>query len=188
MDCSPSAALSMEFSRQEYWWLFSLSVLSDSATPWTEAHQASLSFTISWSLLKLTSIESMMTSNHLSLCRPILLLPSIFPSIRVVSNEIALCIRWPKYWSFSFTISPSNLYSGLISFRIDWFDLLAVQGALKSHLQHVSKASNFQCSIFFIEWIAISYARGSFWPTNWTWVSWNVGRFFTIWATGEALF
>ena len=104
-------------------------------TPWTVACQASLSFTISQSLLKLMSIELMMPSNHLILCYPLLLLPSIFSSIRVFSNESALCIRWPKYWSFSFSISPSNEYSGLISFKIDWFDL-AVQGTLKHLLQH----------------------------------------------------
>ena len=107
-------------------------------TPWTATRQASLSITNSWSLLKLMFIESVMPSNHLILCRSFLLLPSIFPSIRVFSNESVLCIRWPKYWSFSFSISPSNEYSGLISFRIDWFDLLAVQGSLKSLLQHRS--------------------------------------------------
>ena len=101
------------------------------ATPWTAAHQTSLSFTISWSLLKLMSIESVMPSNHLILCCPLLLLPSVFPSIRVFSSESALPIRWPKYWSFSFSISSSKEYSWLISFRIDWFDLLAVQGTLK---------------------------------------------------------
>ena len=101
------------------------------AFSWTAARQASLSFTISWSLLKLMSIESVMPSNHLILCS-LFLLPSIFPSIRVFSHESALCIKWPKYWSFSFSISPSNEYSGLISFRIDWFDLLDVQGTLKS--------------------------------------------------------
>ena len=101
--------------------------------PMDYSTQASLSFTISWSLLKLTSIESMMPSNHLALCHPLLLLPSIFPSIGVFSNESVLHIRWPKYWSFSFNISPSNEYSWLISFSIDWFDLLAVQGALKSY-------------------------------------------------------
>ena len=100
-------------------------------TPWTAAHHASLSITNSWSLLKLMSTESVMPSNHLILCRPLLLLPSIFPSIRVFSNESVLCIRWPKYWSFSFNISPSNEYSRLISFRMDWLDLLAVQGTLK---------------------------------------------------------
>ena len=120
----------------------SLSCVQLFATPWTAAHQASLSITISWSLLKLTSIESVMPSNHLILCRLLLLPPSIFLSIRVFSNEPALHPRWPNYWSFSFSISPSNEYSGLISFRIDWFDLLAVQGTLKSLLQHhSSKAS-----------------------------------------------
>ena len=110
---------------------FSLSVMSDSVTPWTAAHQAPLSFTIFWSLLKLMSIESVMPSNHLILCHPFPLLPLIFPSIRVFSNESALHIRWPKYWSFSFRLSPSNEYSELISFRMDWFDLLAVQGTLR---------------------------------------------------------
>ena len=123
--------------------LCSLSVLSDSfATPWTAARQASLSIANSWSLLKFISTESVMPSNHLILCRPLLLLPSIFPSIRVFSNELVLHIRWPKYCNFSFSISPSNEYSGLISFRMDWFDLLAVQGTFKSLLQHhSSKAS-----------------------------------------------
>ena len=113
----------------------SLSQVQLFATPWTAAHQASRSFTISQSLLNLTSMELLMPSNHLILCCPLLLLPSIFPSISVFSNESALRIRWPKYCSFSFSISPSNEYSGLISFRIDWFDLLAVQGTLKSLLQ-----------------------------------------------------
>ena len=123
----------------------------NSATPWTAAHQASLSFTTSWSMLKLMSIESVTPSDYLILCHPLLLLPSIFPSTRVFSNELAFCIRWPKYWSFSFNISPSIEYSGLISFRIDWFDLLAVQGTLKSLLQHhSSKASILQCSAFCI--------------------------------------
>ena len=113
--------------------------------------QASLSITNSRSLLKLMSIESVMPSNHLILCHPLLLLPSIFPSIRVFSNESVLHIRWPKYWSFSFSISPSNEYSGLISFRMDWLDLLAVQGTLKSLLQHhSSKTSILWCSAFFI--------------------------------------
>ena len=106
--------------------------MSDSATAWTIAHRASLSFTISQSLLKLMSIEVVMPSNHLILCQPLLLLSSIFPTLMVFSNESALHIRWPKYWSFSLIISPSNEYSGLISFRIDWFDLLAAQGTLKS--------------------------------------------------------
>ena len=114
---------------------FSHSVVSDSLwPPWTAAHQASLSITNSWSLFKFKSIELVMPSNRLILCCPPLLLPSIFPSIRVFSNKSALCIRWPKYWSFSFNITPSKEYSGLISFRIDWFDLLAVQGTLKSLL------------------------------------------------------
>ena len=107
-------------------------------TPWTAAHQASLSFTITQSLLKAMSIKSGIPSNHLLLCHFLLLLPSIFPSRRVFSDESALCIRWPKYWSFSFSMSPSNEYSGLISFRIDWLHLLAVQGTLKSLLQHHS--------------------------------------------------
>ena len=106
--------------------------------PWTAARQVSLCITNSQSLLKLMSIESVMPSNHLILCRPLLLPPSIFPSIRVFSNESVLLIRWPKYWSFSFSISPSNEYSGLISFKMDWLDLLAVQGTLKSLLQHHS--------------------------------------------------
>ena len=114
----------------------SLSCVQLFATPWSAARQASLSFTISQSLFKLMPIESVMPSNHLILCHPLLLLPSVFPSIRVFSNELALQIKWPKYWSFSFSISLSKEYSGLISFRIDWFDLLAVQGTLKSLLQH----------------------------------------------------
>ena len=117
-------------------------------TPWTAPCQASLSITISQSLNKLMSIELVMPSNHLIFCCPLLLPPSIFPSIRVFSNESALCISWPKYWSFSFSISPSNEYSGLNSFRMDWLDLLAVQGTLKSLLQHLSsKASILQCSV-----------------------------------------
>ena len=120
-------------------------------TPWTAACQASLSFTISQSLLKLMSIELVMPSNHLILCHPFLLLPSIFPSIRVFSNELALCIRWPKYWSLSFSISPSNEYSGLISLRIGWFDLPAIQGILQSLLQyHSLKASILWSSAFFM--------------------------------------
>ena len=120
-------------------------------TPWTAAHQASLSTTNSQSLLKFMSIELVMPSNHLILCHPLLLLPSIFPSIRVFSNESVLRIRWPKYWSFSFSISPSNEHSGLIFFRMDWLNILAVQGTLKSLLQyHRSKASIFQHSAFCI--------------------------------------
>ena len=118
-------------------------------TPWTAARQASLSITNSWSLLKLMSVESVMPSNHLILYRHLLLLPSIFPSIRVFSNESVLCIRWPEYWSFSFSISPSNEYSGLISLRMDFLDLLPVQGTLNSLLHnHSSKASILQCSTF----------------------------------------
>ena len=124
-------------------WLFS--------TSWMAACQASLSFTISQSLLKPMSIESVMSSNHLALCHPLLLLPSIFPSIRVFSSASALHIRWSMHWSFSFSISPSNEYSGLFFFRIDWFDLFAVQATLKSLLQHHSKkASILQGSVFFI--------------------------------------
>ena len=129
----------------------SLSHVQLFATPWTAALQAFLSFTISWSLFKCISLESVILSNHLILCCPLLLLPSIFPSIRVFSNESVLCIRWPKYWSFSFCKGPSNEYSGLISFRIDWFDLLSVQGILKSLLQHHSSKAlvlgvSFRCT------------------------------------------
>ena len=128
------------------------------ASPRTAARQASLPITNSQSLLKLMSIESVMPSNHLILCRPLLLLPSIFPSIRVYSNESALHIRWPKYWSFSFSISPSREHSGLISFRMDWLDLLAVQGTLKSLLQHHSpKASILWRSAFFIVQLSHPY-------------------------------
>ena len=129
---------------------FSHSVMSNSATPWTAAHQASLFITNSRSLPKFMSIESVIPSNHLILCHPLLLLPSIFPSIRVFSNESVLHIRWPKYWSFSFNINPFSEHPGLISFRMDWFDLLAVQGTLKSLLQHHNlKASILQHSAFF---------------------------------------
>jgi len=131
-------------------WLF--------ATPWTAARQAPLSIINSQSLLKLMSIELVMPSNHLILCHPLLLLPSIFPSIRVFSNKSALRIRWPKYWSFSISISPSNEYSWLVSFRMDWFDLLAVQWTLKSLLQHhSSKASILQCSAFFMVQLSHPY-------------------------------
>ena len=126
--------------------------------PWTTAHQASLSITNSCSLLKLMSIEWVMPSNHLILCHPLLLPPSIFPSNRVFSNESVLCIRWPKYCSFSISISPSNEYSGLISLRIDWLDLLAVQGTLKSLLQHYSsKTSILRHSVFFIVQLSHPY-------------------------------
>ena len=127
-------------------------------TPWTPACQTSLSFTISRSLLKFMAIELMMPSNQPILSPPFLLPPSVFPSFRVFSTELALWIRWPKYWSFSFSISPSNEYSGLISFRTDWFDLLAVQGTLKSLLQHhSSKASILWCSAFFMAQLSHSY-------------------------------
>ena len=130
--------------------LQSLSCVRLFETPWTTARQASLSITTSQSLPKLMSIKLVMPSSHLILCRPLLLLPPIPPSIRVFSNESAVYIRWPKYWSFSFNMSPSNEHPGLISFRMDWLDLLAVQGTLKSFLQHhSSKASIFQCSAFF---------------------------------------
>ena len=137
---------------------FSFSRVRLFATAWTTAHQASLSITNSWNLLKLMSIESVMPSNHLILCRPLLLPPSVFPSIRVSSNESVLCIRRPKYYSFSFSNSPSNEYSGLISFWIAWLDLLAVQGTLKSLLQHhSSKASVLLCSAFFIVQLLYPY-------------------------------
>ena len=133
-------------------------VMSDFVTAWTAACQASLSITNFWSLLKLMCIKSVMPSNHLILCHPLLRLPSIFPSIRVFSNESVLRIRWPKYWSFSFNISPSNEYSGLISFTIDWLDFLAVQRTLKSLLQHhSSKASILWHSAFFIVQLSHPY-------------------------------
>ena len=132
--------------------------MCDSVTPWTAAHQDSLSITNSWSLLKLMFIESVMPSNHLILCRSLLLPPSIFPSIRVFSSESVLHIRWPKYWSFSFSIMPSKEHPGLISFRMDWLNLLAVQGTLKSLHQHrSSKASILQCSAFFIDQLSHPY-------------------------------
>ena len=156
--------------------------MSDSVTPWTGTHQASLSFTVPWSLLKLMSIESVTPSNHLILCRPLLLLPSIFPSIRVFSKESALHIWWPKYWSFNFSISPSNEYSGLASFRIDWFDLLAVQGTLKSLLQHQSENSlkaflMVQLSYLYMtsgKIIALIYTEPcqQMWPLGW--VNWQL--------------
>ena len=164
-----------------------LSPVKLSATPWTAARQAFLSFTNSWSLFKLMSIESVMPSNHLTLCHPLLLLPSIFPSIRVFSNELALPIRGPKHWNFSFSISHSNEYSGLNSFSMDWLDLLAVQGTLKSLLQnkqkkksllqhHSSKASDLRCSAFFIVQLShpyvttiktIALTRRTFVDTTW---------------------
>ena len=136
----------------------SLSHVQLFVTPLAAPRQTSLSITNSWSLLKLMSIKSVMPSNHLILCRTLLLLPSVFPSIRVFSSESVLHIRWPKYWSFSFSISPSNEYSGLISFRMDWLDLLAVQGTLKSLLQHHSpKASTLRCSTFCIVQLSHPY-------------------------------
>ena len=143
----------------------SLSCVQLFATPWTAERQASLSITNSLSLLKLMSIEWVMPSNNLILCRPLLLPPSIFPSIRVFSNESLICIRWPKYWSFSFSISPSNEYSGLISFRMDWLDLLAVQRDLKSLLQHYSSnASILWRSAFFM--IQLSHLYMNCWKKH----------------------
>ena len=139
---SPDFIIIWYFMTGWWWWCSVAQSCLTLCHPWTVAHQASLSFTISQSLLELMCIESVMPSKHLVLCCPLLLLPSIFPSIMVFSNELALHIRWPKYWSFSFSVGPSNDSSGLISFRVDWFDLLEVQGTLKSLLQHhSSKAS-----------------------------------------------
>ena len=158
-------------------WFSSVQSLSHawlSVTPWTAAHQASLSITNSWSLLRLMSLESVMPSNHLVLCHLLLLLPSIFPSISVYSNESALHIRWPKNWSFSFSISPSNEYAGLIFIRMDWLDLLAVQGTLKSLLQHhSSKASVLWHSAFFIVQLSHPYMTTgkTIALTRWTFVS-----------------
>ena len=160
-------------------WLF--------ATPWTAAYQASLSIANSRSSLKLTSIESVMPSNHLILCRP-LLLPSIFPSIRVFSNESALRIRWPKYWSFSSNISPSNEHPGLISFRMDWLDLLAVQGTLKSLLQHhSSKASILWHSAVFIVQFSHPYmtTRKTIALTRWTFVDKVMSLLFNMLSSGH---
>ena len=156
-------------------WLF--------ATPWTAACQASLSFTVSWSLLRLMSIELVMSSNHLILCYPLLLPPSIFPSIRAFSNESVLCIRWPKYWNFGFNISPSNEYSGLISLRIDWLDLLAVQGTLKSLLQqHSSKASILWHSAFLTVQLSHPYMTTgkTIALTRWTFVGKVMSLFFNM--------
>ena len=151
--------------------------------PWTAARQASLSITQSQSLLKLTSITSVMPSNYLILCHLLLLLPSIFSIIRIFSNTSPLCIRWPKYWSFSFSISPSNEYSGLISFRIDWFDLLAVHGTLKSLLQHhSSKASILQHSAFFMVQLSHSYMTPgkTIALTRWTFVNKVISLLFNM--------
>ena len=157
--------------------------MSNSVTPWTAACQASTSFTSSWSLLKFMSIESVVPSNHLILCCPLLLLPSIFPNIRVFSNESALHSRWPKNWSFSFSISPSNEYSGLISFRMDWLDILAVQGTLKSLLQHhSSKASVLQHSAFFIVKLLHPYvtAGKTIALTRWTFIGKVLSLLFNV--------
>jgi len=161
------------------------------ATPWTAACQASLSITNSWSLLKLMSIELVMTSNHLILHHPLLLPPSIFPSIRVFSNKPVLRIRWPKDWSFSFSISPSNEYSGLISFRMDWLDLLAVQGTLKSLFQHhSSKASILRCSAFFIVQLSYPYmtARKTIALTRWIFVGKVMSLLFNMLSTLDVRF
>ena len=156
MPVTKDYTLSVQFSQ-------SLSHVQLFVTPWTAAHLASLSITNSRSLLKLMSVELVMPSNHLILCCPFLFLPSIFPSIRVFSNELVFHIRCPKYWSFSFRISPSNEYSGLISFRIDCLDLLAVQGTLKSLLQHLSsKASILRRSAFFTVQLSHPYTQGIF--------------------------
>ena len=152
-------------------------------TPWTAACQASLSITNSQSLLKLMSIEPVMPPNRLILSHPLLLLPSIFPSIRVFSNESVLHIRWPKYWSFSFNISPPNEYYGLISFRIDWFELLAVHGTLKSLLQHYSSKTSFlQCSTFFIGQLSHPYMTTgeTMALTRWPFVSKVISLLFNI--------
>ena len=161
----------------------SLSHVGPFATPWTAARQAFLSITNSQSLLKLMSIKSVMPSNHLILCHLLLLLPSIFPSIRVFSNESVLPIRWPKYWNFNFSISPSNEYSGLISFRVDWLDLPAVQGSLKSLLQHhISKASILQCSVFFIVQLSHPYmiTGKTIALTRWTFIGKVVSLLFNM--------
>ena len=166
-------SLMVQWLRIHFAHQFSHSVMSNSVMPWTAAHQASLSITNSQSLLKLMCIESVMPSNHLILCHPVLLLPSIFPSIRIFSNESVLPIRWPRDCSFSFSISPSNEYSELISLRMDWLDLLAVQGTLNSLLQHhSSKALILQCSVFFIVQLSHPYMStgNTMALTRWTFV------------------
>ena len=164
----PSINWALQFSSVQ-----SLSCVQLFATPWTRMHQASLSITSSWSPPKPISIESVMPSNLLILCHPFLLLPSIFPSIRVFPNELSLCIRWPKYWSFSFSIIPSNEHPGLVSFRMNWLDLLAFQGAPKSLLQHhSSKASILRHSTFFIVQLSHPYVTTgkTIALTRWTFV------------------
>ena len=161
----------------------SLSHVQLFVTPWTVARQVSLSITNSQGLLKLMSIKLVMPSNHLILCHPLLLLPSVFPSIRVFSNESVLHIRWPKYWGFRLSISPSNEYSGLISFRMDWLDLLAVQGTLKSVLQHhSSKASIFWHSAFFIVQLSHPYMTTgkTIALTRWTFVGKGMSLLFNM--------
>ena len=161
----------------------SLSCVRLFATPWIASRQASLSITNSWSSPRLTSIESMMPSSHLILCHPLFLLPPICPSIRVFSNESTLCMRWPKYWSFSFSIIPSKDIPGLISFRMDWLDLLAVQGTLKSLLQHCSsKASILWHSTFFIVQLSHPYMTASktIALTRWTFVSKLISLLFNM--------
>ena len=177
---------------------FSHSDVSDSVTPWAAAHQASLSIINSWSLLKLMSIESVMPSSHLILCRPLLLLPPIPPSIRILSSESVLHIRWAEYWSFSFKISPSNEYSGLISFKMDWLGLLAVHETLKSLLQHhSSKASILQHSAFFTAQLSCPYmtTRKTIALTRWTFVGKVISLLFNmlsrlviIFFQGESVF
>jgi len=159
--------------QQRYQVQFSHSIVSDSATPWAAARQASLSITNSRSLLKLMFIESVMPSNHCILYRLLLLLPSIFPSIRVFFNKSVFHIRWPKYWNFSFSISPSNEYSEMISFRIDWLDLLAVQGTLSLLQHHSSKASVLRCSAFFMVQLSHPYKTSGKTTalTRWTFVT-----------------
>ena len=163
--------------------MLSLDLLS--ATPWTAACQASLSLINYWSLLKFMSVELVMPSNYLILCRPLLLPPSIFPSIRVFSNESTLLIKWLKYWNFSLSISPSNEYSGLVSFRMDWLDLLAVQGTLQSLLQHhSSKASTLQCLVFFMVQLSHPYkiTGKTIALTIWTFVSKVMSLLFNTWS------
>ena len=175
--CHPAYSTYMQSSVQSlsHVWIF--------VTPQTAAHQASLSITNSRSLLKLVSIESVMPSNHLFLCCPLVFMPSIFPRIRVFSNESTLLIRWPKYWSFSFSTSPSSEYSGLISFRMDWLDLLAVQGTLKSLPQHhCSKASILQHSAFFIVQLSHPYTTTgkTIALTRWTFVDKVMSLLFNV--------
>ena len=176
----------VEVNKLQYYTFSSVQSLSHVwlfAIPWTAAHQASLSITNTRRLLKLMSIESVMQSNHLILRWPLLLTPSIFPSTRVFSNESALCIRCPKYWSFSFSISPSNEHPGLISFRMDWLDLLAIQETLKSLLQHhSSKASILRCSAFFIIQLSHPYMTSGKTTalTRWTFVGKVTSLLFSI--------